>query len=102
MFHGVFFGVAIAHHHHRPVFGVQRLSQARRFGVRCNDLAGMCVVSRNHHQGVAVFLRKLQRLLHRFIQIDRFADLTTRIRSVILFIDRRAFHLQEETFIAFV
>ncbi|MNP23767.1 hypothetical protein D3C76_1164870 [compost metagenome] len=101
MFHRIAFRVAVAHHHHRTVFGIECLSQARRFGIRSHNLAGVGVVSGHHHESVTVFLRELQRLLHRFVKIDGFANLSARIGRVILFIDRRPFHLQEETFLAF-
>jgi hypothetical protein len=57
------------------------------------------MVGGDDHQGITVFSRKLQRLLHRFVKIDGFANLAARIRRMILFIDGRAFHLQEETFL---
>ena len=56
----------------------------------------MSVVGGDDNQGIALFFGKFQRLLYRFVQIDGLANLTARIRRVILFIDRSTFHLQEE------
>ena len=95
MLHGLFFRVAITQHHHRAVFGVQRLRQARCFGIRWDDLAGVRMVCGNNHQGVAVFLRELKCLLHCFVQIDRLANLyvvfcITVVTVVLLFMFARS------------
>ena len=99
MLHRLFLRVAVAHDHHCAIVGIQSLGQSRGFAVRRNDLAGVRMVGGDDHQGIAVFSRKLQRLLHRFVEVYGFADLATRIRRMILFIDGSAFHLQEETFL---
>ncbi|MNL77574.1 hypothetical protein D3C87_2037910 [compost metagenome] len=57
------------------------------------------MVSRHNHQRIAIFACKRQCFLHRFIQIDGFTNLTTRVGSMVLLIDRGPFHLQEEAFL---
>ena len=95
--HRLFLRVAVAHHHHRAIVRVQSRS-ARGFAIRRDDLAGMRMVGGDDHRGITVFSREFQRLLHRFVKINRFADLAARIGRMVLLIDGSAFDLQEETF----
>ena len=74
---------------------------ARRFGVRRDNLAGVGVISGDYDQRVAILFSEFQRTLYGFIEIDRLANLPTRIRSVILFIDGCTFNLQEKAFLIF-
>ncbi len=96
--HRLFLRVAVAHHHHRAIVRVQSTGQPRGFAIRRDDLAGMRMVGGDDHRGITVFSREFQRLLHRFVKINRFADLAARIRRMVLLIDGSAFDLQEETF----
>ncbi len=95
--HRLFLRVAVAHHHHRAIVRVQSLGQP---GALLS--AGMiwlaCAWSAVTITGITVFSREFQRLLHRFVKINRFADLAARIGRMVLLIDGRAFDLQEETF----
>lgn len=61
--------------------------EARSFGIRRDNLAGVGVISGDYDQRVAILFSEFQRPLYGFIEIDRLANLPTRIRSVILFID---------------
>lgn len=61
--------------------------EARSFGIRRDNLAGVGVISGDYDQRIAILFSEFQRPLYGFIEIDRLANLPTRIRSVILFID---------------
>ena len=63
---------------------------------RVDDLAGVSVVRRYNDQGVGMLLRIFQSNCDRFIKSYGLADLAAWIFRMVLFIDRRAFHLQEE------
>ena len=64
-----------------------------------DDLRGVGVIGGDDDEGLAVLLGEFEGLLDSLVKVDGLADLATGVGGMVLLIDGRALHLEEETLV---